>query len=75
MNRICDLETARALFRQQEAILAEKRKVNVAPSGMSVRSRRNRQRRPINFGTANAENCNMRVIQDRSTFSIEWISR
>ena len=47
-NRICELETAKAFFRQLQATLAEKRGVNVAPSGISVRRRRNRQRRPIN---------------------------
>ena len=48
INRICELETAKPFFRQLQATLAEKREVNVAPSGTSVRRRRNRQRRPIN---------------------------
>jgi len=39
MNRICELETAKAFFRQLQAPLAEKRGVNVAPSGISVRRR------------------------------------
>ena len=44
MNRICELDTAKAFFRQLQATLAEKRGVNAAPSGISVRRRRNRQR-------------------------------
>jgi hypothetical protein len=43
-NRICELETAKAFFRQLQATLAEKRSVNVAPSGTSIRRSRNRQR-------------------------------
>jgi hypothetical protein len=48
MNRICELETATAFFRQLQATLVEKRGGNVAPAGIRVRRRRNRQRRPIN---------------------------
>src|SRR6202162_4929002 len=51
---ICELETSKAFFRQLQATLAEKRGVNVAPSGISVRRRRNRQRRTI---TAVGESC------------------
>jgi hypothetical protein len=48
MNRICELETDKACFPQLRATLAAKRGVNVAPSEISVRRRRNRQRRLTN---------------------------
>ena len=46
MNRICELDRAKAFFRQLKAILAEKRGVNVAPPELVFARRRNRQRRP-----------------------------
>ena len=41
INRICELETAKAFLGQLQATLP-RNGVNVAPSGISVRRRRNR---------------------------------